>query len=120
MMKQVIVMRKDLGMRAGKMVAQGAHASMKVLLEHRDHVAEHSAWLAEWLEGSFTKVCVRVESEQELLLAYSTAQHLGLPCALITDNGTTEFNGVKTNTCIAVGPGPEELVDQVTGEMRLL
>jgi peptidyl-tRNA hydrolase len=26
--KQVIVLRKDLGMRKGKMVAQGAHASL--------------------------------------------------------------------------------------------
>jgi peptidyl-tRNA hydrolase len=28
--KQVIVLRKDLNMRKGKMVAQGAHASMLV------------------------------------------------------------------------------------------
>ena len=32
MIKQVIVMRRDLNMRKGKMVAQGAHASMAVLL----------------------------------------------------------------------------------------
>ena len=31
--KQVIVMRTDLGMRKGKMIAQGAHASMKVFFE---------------------------------------------------------------------------------------
>jgi len=29
--KQVIVMRKDLNMRKGKMIAQGAHASMAFL-----------------------------------------------------------------------------------------
>ena len=31
--KQVIVLRKDLNMRKGKMVAQGAHASMKVFFD---------------------------------------------------------------------------------------
>lgn len=31
--KQVIVMRKDLNMRKGKMIAQGAHASLKVFLD---------------------------------------------------------------------------------------
>ena len=31
--KQVIVIRKDLNMRKGKMIAQGAHASMKVILD---------------------------------------------------------------------------------------
>ena len=30
--KQVIVIRKDLNMRKGKMVAQGAHASMAAIL----------------------------------------------------------------------------------------
>ena len=30
--KQVIVLRKDLNMRKGKMVAQGAHASMGAIL----------------------------------------------------------------------------------------
>ena len=30
--KQVIVLRKDLNMRKGKMVAQGAHASMAAIL----------------------------------------------------------------------------------------
>ena len=32
-LKQVIVMRKDLNMRKGKMVAQGAHASIAIVLE---------------------------------------------------------------------------------------
>jgi len=31
--KQVIVLRKDLQMRKGKMIAQGAHASMKVFFD---------------------------------------------------------------------------------------
>ena len=30
--KQVIVMRKDLNMRKGKMIAQGSHASVDALL----------------------------------------------------------------------------------------
>jgi PTH2 family peptidyl-tRNA hydrolase len=34
--KQVIVMRKALNMRKGKMIAQGAHASMKVILNLMD------------------------------------------------------------------------------------
>ena len=37
--KQVIVVRKDLNMRKGKMCAQVAHASMKVLLDRCGHGA---------------------------------------------------------------------------------
>ena len=31
--KQVIVMRKDLNMRKGKIISQGSHVSMKVFLD---------------------------------------------------------------------------------------
>ena len=71
--KQVIVMRKDLNMRKGKMVAQGAHASMRVLLEAgapdqagRAFTITMSEAMAAWITGRFTKVCVSVDSEAAL------------------------------------------------------
>jgi PTH2 family peptidyl-tRNA hydrolase len=66
--KQVIVMRRDLGMRRGKEIAQGAHASM-IWLSLRIREPGYGFTEAErtWLDGSFTKVCVRVDSEEELL-----------------------------------------------------
>ena len=38
--KQVIVMRTDLHMRKGKMIAQGAHASMKVFFDQMQDVGD--------------------------------------------------------------------------------
>lgn len=114
-LKQIIVMRKDLGMRAGKMVAQGAHASMAAALNHLDDPR-----IQRWLDGSFAKVCVRVESEEELLAVYDAAVAAGLITALITDSGRTEFHGIPTKTCIAVGPDTAENLDPVTGKLRLL
>jgi PTH2 family peptidyl-tRNA hydrolase len=66
--KQMIVMRRDLGMRRGKEIAQGAHASM-IWLSLRIREPGHGLTEAErtWLDGSFTKVCVRLDSEEELL-----------------------------------------------------
>lgn len=116
--KQVIVLRKDLGMRAGKMVAQGAHASLGAVL-HNGQLKTDPDTKA-WLEGRFTKVCVRVESEQDLLDIYNKAKSLGLNCSLIRDAGLTEFHGVPTLTAVAVGPGKPELVDKVTGDLKLL
>ena len=66
--KQVIVMRRDLGMRRGKEIAQGAHASMIWLaLRIREPGYTFTGAERRWLDGAFTKVCVRVDSEEELL-----------------------------------------------------
>lgn len=139
--KQVIVMRADLGMRKGKMIAQGAHASLKVFFDRgvlgRDenrypedsqkNLTENifkiqglTPDMVTWIEGSFAKVCVRADSEEELLELYRKAQKAGFPCALITDAGRTEFGGVPTNTCIAIGPAKSESVDLITGHLKLL
>jgi len=119
-MKQVIVIRKDLNMRKGKMIAQGAHASMAAILNHSNQVMDNP-FIKEWLEGSFTKIVVYVNSEQELLAIFSSANgFLDLPCALIQDNGTTEFKGIPTYTAVAVGPGDNNLIDVITGDLKLL
>ena len=129
--KQVLVVRKDLKMRKGKIAAQCAHASMKVLLKAmprtvdgdrtaRTLVYEAGTALHAWLEGSFTKVCVYVESEEALLAVAADAKAKGVPFALITDSGRTEFGGVPTRTVVAVGPDWRARVDEVTGDLPLL
>jgi PTH2 family peptidyl-tRNA hydrolase len=119
--KQVIVMRTDLCMTKGKMIAQGAHASMKVLLDHNFGKGGCGFWdeLHEWLDGSFAKICVRVESKEELLDIMKKAEELGIPSALIIDSGKTMFHGVPTETCCAIGPACSEVIDKVTGHLRL-
>ena len=124
--KQVIVMRNDLNMRKGKMIAQGAHAAcafmQRKLLLAADGVCAYSANEMElaWQRGLFTKVCVRADSEAELLRVYEEAKAAGLTVELITDAGKTEFNGVPTHTCLAVGPDLAEKIDAITGDLKLL
>jgi PTH2 family peptidyl-tRNA hydrolase len=123
--KQVIVMRKDLNMRKGKMIAQGAHASLKVLLDAGSLDGDRftlalSPSLAQWLGGRFTKVCVSVDSEVALDAVVEKARAAGVPCALVVDAGHTEFHGVPTKTCCAVGPAWTDEVDAITGGLPLL
>lgn len=129
--KQVLVVRKDLNMRKGKIAAQSAHASMAVLLNimeetsGEDGVAltlflKNGTSLKDWVTGRFTKVCVSVNSEDELLETYRRALDSGLICSLIQDAGITEFKGVPTYTCVAVGPGYENEIDAITGHLPLL
>ena len=74
--KQIIVVRNDLNMLKGKMVAQGAHASIMFLVQRlcdpeagsKDHAIQ------EWLNNGMTKICVRVDGEAELLEIAQKAQ----------------------------------------------
>lgn len=123
--KQVIVMRHDLKMRRGKQIAQGAHAAMSFLtrrLQQAGSVSLDGFTDAEtaWLTGSFAKVCCRVNSEEELLAIRDKAAEAGLEVHLITDSGKTEFHGVPTNTCLAIGPDDAERIDEITGQLQLL
>lgn len=128
-MKQVIILRKDLKMRKGKMVAQGAHASMKAILDEGEFEATAagaeftllmSPEMNAWLTGLFTKICVSVDSEEELLAIYQTAKDNNLHCSLIQDAGLTEFDGVPTYTAVAIGPGDPADINPITGNLKLL
>lgn len=126
--KQVIVMRckypdgkgGTTGLRKGKMIAQACHASIAFLtrrLEKNEPITEVQK---EWLQNSFTKVCVGVDTEEELLLISDLANKLNVECHVITDNGTTEFNGVPTITCLALGPDRTEKLNEISGHLKLL
>lgn len=117
--KQVIVMRKDLNMRRGKEIAQGAHASMAFLSKKVCAGILFSDLEYEWMSGTFTKVCVRVNSEAELLAIEEQAKKEGLQVEVITDSGKTEFGGVPTRTCLAIGPDEAEKIDKITGSLAL-
>jgi PTH2 family peptidyl-tRNA hydrolase len=122
--KQVIILRKDLNMRKGKLVAQGAHASMGAILSlcKQDGdclVLEMDERTKPWLTGRFKKICVYVNSEEELLEIYNTALTNGLVCSIIKDSGLTEFHGVPTLTAVAVGPDREDKIDIVTKHLPL-
>ena len=124
--KQVIVIQKALNMRKGKMVAQGAHASMAAILSQARRTDAGELVIAlddrigPWLSGRFKKICVSVDSEDELLDVHRRALEAGLVCALIQDSGLTEFGGVPTFTAVAVGPDEAHRVDAITAGLKLL
>lgn len=127
--KQVIVIRKDLNMRKGKIAAQAAHASMKALLDlgkvsgsgdKKCISIPLTADIEPWVTGNFKKVCVSVDSEKELLDIFRLSKKKGIVCSLIQDAGLTEFGGVPTYTAVAVGPGTEESINDITGKLKLL
>lgn len=134
--KQAIVIRRDLGMRRGKEIAQGSHASMAFLVRRLNAAGSlggpapavagespldslfTSAELL-WMRGGMAKICLQVASEADLVSLHDRARASGLTAELIRDSGKTEFGGVPTLTCLAIGPDEADKVDAVTGGLKL-
>jgi len=112
-MKQVIVVRKDIQMRKGKLAAQVAHASVESV------VVMGIANVKEWLNEGMTKIVVGCDSEDELFQLYNKARENGVSAFIIQDAGRTEFKE-PTYTCVAIGPDEDNNVDHITGDLKLL
>ena len=135
--KQVIVIRKDLKMNKGKTAAQAAHASLQAVMWGAELVyvpgfeglegargwflpTFEDSTLEEWFRSGNTKICVGVDSEEELINLYKQGREIIDYCAIITDEGRTEFGGVPTKTAVAIGPVDSDELDKITGHLKLL
>jgi PTH2 family peptidyl-tRNA hydrolase len=126
-LRQILIIRKDLNMRRGKECAQAAHASLMAVLpqgvptfKEGQLTVAVSPYTQAWLEStSFTKICVTVNSEAELLDLRDKAQAAGLPFGLVLDSGRTEFHGVPTHTVLSIGPAPKAVLQPLTGHLPL-
>ena len=121
----VLVIRKDLKMRRGKEIAQACHGAVGAILKERalnnqgEFVLKLDQPTFEWIVGTFTKITVVVNSEQELLAVQQKCNELGIKNTLIEDNGLTEFHNEKTKTVLAIGPDYSDVIDKVTGNLVL-
>ena len=114
--KQVIVVRGDLNMGRGKTCAQVAHASLSSAEKAMNSEKE---WYEAWKREGQKKVVVKVQSERDLFELYEMAKGQGLPCYIVNDAGLTELPP-GTTTALGIGPAPNELVDKLTGDLKLL
>lgn len=137
--KQMIVMRRDLRMRKGKIAAQAGHACVEATLMalaregrldevrltpdegwvYLEHPEGEATPLSDWFDAGVAKVCVYVDSVEELLDIADQGREQGFLVALIKDAGFTEFHGEPTFTCLAFEPLPAEKIDPITGELPL-
>ncbi|XP_063991705.1 peptidyl-tRNA hydrolase 2, mitochondrial-like [Diachasmimorpha longicaudata] len=112
--KMVLVIRNDLKMGKGKVAAQCAHAAVAGF----EAVLKYPKLLQEWTENGHKKITVKVDSLEELDQVHKAARKAGLIAVTICDAGRTQIAaGSKTVCC--VGPGPGEIIDKVTGHLKL-
>lgn len=139
--KLVLIVRTDLGMNkgsspcspsfphpsqaknppsppTGKIAAQASHATLynyKVLTSH-EHLRP---LLRRWESTGQAKIAVQTKSEEQLEELHAKAMSLGLVARIVRDAGRTQIPAGSA-TVLGVGPGPKGVVDEVSGELKLL
>ena len=118
-MKQVIVIRSDLPLSGGKAVAQGAHASMGAYFDSLDRWGEFADdRIAPWKEEGRAKICLCVDSEQELLALAAACEEQNIGHYLVQDAGRTEVDP-GTPTALGIGPDSSRHIDKLTRPLSL-
>lgn len=114
--KQVIIVRRDIGMGTGKIAAQVAHAAV---MGAELVKTSRKEWFRTWFAAGQAKVVVKVKNIEELMGVRERAEKLYLPVVQVQDSGLTQIPS-GTITCVGIGPAPSDLVDKVTFELKLL
>ncbi len=113
MMKQVIVVRDDIGMSRGKLAAQCCHASLNAAKKAK------KAALASWEKIGQKKIVLRAKDEKEIMKIADGCKEARIPFYVVSDAGLTEL-APGTVTAIGIGPETEEKINRITGSLPLL
>ncbi|MBS3064989.1 MAG: peptidyl-tRNA hydrolase Pth2 [DPANN group archaeon] len=119
-LKQVIVVRADIGMSKGKTAAQAAHASVSAVFKTQQHDKIFQATLVkDWTKQGAKKIVLQVKSEKDLIKLADLCVRAGLKHAIIKDAGETELPP-GTMTALGIGPDDETKIDKITGSLSAL
>lgn len=115
--KLVLVVRSDLGMTKGKVAAQCSHASVecyKATLQYKPQMAKM------WQITGQKKIVVSVNNGEKGLVQLSeiAKSHKVLSC-IIYDAGATQVK-TGTPTVIGIGPDNSDIIDKITGHLKLI
>ncbi|KAL5032512.1 hypothetical protein BDV3_001069 [Batrachochytrium dendrobatidis] len=116
--KMILLVRIDLGMTKGKVAAQCCHAALAAYLIAKSKNSQTREWLKAWERLGQAKITLKCPDEATMLDMQKKARSIGLPAKSICDAGHTQI-AAGSRTVLAIGPGPVDLVDQVSGEFKL-
>ncbi|XP_026184183.1 peptidyl-tRNA hydrolase 2, mitochondrial [Mastacembelus armatus] len=113
--KMILVVRSDLKMGKGKVAAQCSHAAVSA---YKQIQRRNPQLLKQWEYCGQPKVVVKAPDEDTFIDLLGRAKEVGLPVSLIQDAGRTQI-APGSRTVLGIGPGPADLIDSVTGDLKL-
>jgi peptidyl-tRNA hydrolase, PTH2 family len=110
--KAVLLVRTDLKMEKGKILAQGLHAAYEL------GKRKGSPLVRTWERGGSKKITLRVHNEQQMKERVLLCKKRGIEVIAIRDAGHTQVPSGSWTVSL-VGPEEEHLIDEVTGDLKL-
>lgn len=102
-------------MSKGKLVAQGAHASLEAALKTKEN---KNKTFKKWKNAGGKKVVLKTDLK-EIEGIKERAEELNVSTSLIRDQGLTEVEP-GTITALGIGPDKEKKIEKLTSSLPLL
>ena len=114
--KMVFVVNHNLKMGKGKIAAQVGHGAVLATMKAGE---KKPMYLEKWLASGQKKVCVKGTDAAHLLDLQTLADSGGILTTLVHDAGHTQIPSGSL-TVLALGPHVNDILDEITGELKLL
>ncbi|SEK61215.1 peptidyl-tRNA hydrolase [Methanobrevibacter gottschalkii] len=108
-----MIVRTDLKMGKGKMAAQCCHGSIG------SYKKASPDKIKKWENEAYAKVVLKVKTLEELTELKKMADINKVPNYLVVDAGRTQIP-TSSVTVLAIGPDEDEIIDKITGNLKLL
>ncbi|SPC67151.1 related to PTH2 - aminoacyl-tRNA hydrolase [Ustilago sp. UG-2017b] len=114
--KMILAVRMDIKMEKGKIASQCGHATLAVYKTAKKLTPK---FIKQWERRGQAKVAVKCPDEEKMLELEKKANELGIAARSIIDAGRTQI-APNTRTVLGLGPAPVSLMNQLTGNLKLL
>ncbi|KAI4840656.1 peptidyl-tRNA hydrolase 2 [Plasmodium brasilianum] len=126
--KMVFCVRTDIKMNKGKICSQCCHACLSVyekMLKRKNQLKNSGnsqsalTYFDVWKKTGQKKIVLKISSAEEMYEIERKAKMKNLITSIIIDAGRTQIEP-NTETVIAIEPVPDEVVNDITGQLKLL
>lgn len=112
MYKCVVIIRNDLKISKGKVIAQTSHGIVNMILNCNKNK------ISNWRDNGEKIVSVKVNDITTMLKVIEISERKGVYNYMVVDAGHTEVQPNTPTVCI-IGPDTDTKIEKLTGQLKL-
>ncbi|CCE61181.1 hypothetical protein TPHA_0A00960 [Tetrapisispora phaffii CBS 4417] len=116
-----LVIRQDLQMTKGKIAAQCCHAALQCfrnIAVNSEKISYNPVMTDRWLRNGQAKITLKCPDKELMDELFAKAISLGVNACVIHDAGRTQIEAGSA-TVLGLGPAPKQVLDLITGDLKL-